>query len=494
VYSAVVPAGPKDANNKFTCLVPSVVNGTYTWGIVASTGDAVTDVVSAGKEADIPVAMLVEDGAQKAATETYVSTMATATGGSIDNIAPAAFISFAAANNVEDGILVNWTVPANHGIVGYYGSSGVYNIPIYGVDSYEVYRRNKGTEEWTLAGTVGPGSLTLIDDVTDGPTAYNYYVKAVDDYTLATPAELVQSSIRSAIATTSLTGDFTGSGDVGPSDFSIFAANYGKLMADDAENWIGNYDLNSDGSVGPSDFSIFAANYGSTLEASKAAVGMPTNDIPFSITGNVDESTSMYFVNVSVDNTESLKGLEFFLSYNNEALEFVESSVNGLVGLNMVKEFEDGIIRVTDWFVGEDFDGTITLGFRSSGLNRDIDFAIVNAMVDDANGLAIATNLAEFTAKALPTVYSLSQNYPNPFNPTTTIDYSIPKSGKVELAIYNIAAQKVRTLVNEKQDASFYKVVWDGRNDNGESVASGMYFYRLVSGNFSKIEKMTLVK
>jgi len=390
--------------------------------------------------------------------------------------------------------MVTWTVPANHGIVGYYGASGVYNIPIYGVDSYEVYRRNMGTADWTLAGTAGNGTLTFIDDVPNSSTAYNYYVKAVDDYTLATPADVVNSNIRSAIATTSLTGDFTGDSAVNVSDFGIFAANYRAVAVGNEENYIWAYDLNADGVVNISDFGIFAANYGSTLEASKAAVGMPTSDIPFSINGNVDESTSMYFVNVSVGNTESLKGLEFFLSYNNEALEFVESSVNGLVGLNMVKEFEDGIIRVTDWFIGEDFEGTITLGFRSSGLNKDIDFEIVNAMVDDVNGLAIATNLAEFTAKALPTVYSLSQNYPNPFNPTTTIDYSIPKSGKVELAIYNIAAQKVRTLVNEKQDASFYKVVWDGRNDNGESVASGMYFYRLVSGKFSKIEKMTLMK
>jgi len=57
-----------------------------------------------------------------------------------------------------------------------------------------------------------------------------------------------------------------------------------------------------------------------------------------------------------------------------------------------------------------------------------------------------------------------------------------------------MAGQKVRTLVNGKQDAAYYNVVWDGRNNAGESVGSGLYFYRLISGNFSKIDKMTLVK
>jgi flagellar hook assembly protein FlgD len=91
-------------------------------------------------------------------------------------------------------------------------------------------------------------------------------------------------------------------------------------------------------------------------------------------------------------------------------------------------------------------------------------------------------------------VYSLSKNYPNPFNPTTTIDYTIPEAGKVNLVIYNTAGQKVRTLVNQTQDAAYYKVVWDGRDDSGMSVASGIYFYRLSADKFSKIEKMTLLK
>ena len=96
----------------------------------------------------------------------------------------------------------------------------------------------------------------------------------------------------------------------------------------------------------------------------------------------------------------------------------------------------------------------------------------------------------------LPDAFALSKNFPNPFNPTTTIQYAIPADGAgyVELVIYNINGQKVRTLVDETKDAGFYSVVWDGRNDTGESVSSGLYLYRIVSGSFIKIEKMTFMK
>jgi len=96
--------------------------------------------------------------------------------------------------------------------------------------------------------------------------------------------------------------------------------------------------------------------------------------------------------------------------------------------------------------------------------------------------------------ESAPAAYALSKNYPNPFNPTTTIEFAIPVAGNVELVIYNINGQKVRTLVNETKDAGFYKTVWDGRNELGESVSSGIYLYRLVSGDFNKIEKMTFIK
>jgi len=89
---------------------------------------------------------------------------------------------------------------------------------------------------------------------------------------------------------------------------------------------------------------------------------------------------------------------------------------------------------------------------------------------------------------------SLSQNYPNPFNPTTTISYSLAQPGNVELAVYNIKGQKVKTLVCEKKEAGQHQVIWDGTNNSHSTVSSGIYFYRLASGKKILNKKMLLLK
>ena len=88
----------------------------------------------------------------------------------------------------------------------------------------------------------------------------------------------------------------------------------------------------------------------------------------------------------------------------------------------------------------------------------------------------------------------LDQNVPNPFNPTTTIRYAIAGENPVNLTIYDVAGRKVRTLVNERQRADVYKIVWDGVNDAGVRAASGVYFYKLVAGKFTQTKKMVLLK
>jgi len=93
-----------------------------------------------------------------------------------------------------------------------------------------------------------------------------------------------------------------------------------------------------------------------------------------------------------------------------------------------------------------------------------------------------------------PIRYFLSQNYPNPFHPFTTISYSIPKKSDVYLNIYNIKGQKVKTLIDEKQEKGFKQIIWDGTDNNKRSVSSGIYFYRLQTEDYSKIRKMILIR
>jgi len=98
-------------------------------------------------------------------------------------------------------------------------------------------------------------------------------------------------------------------------------------------------------------------------------------------------------------------------------------------------------------------------------------------------------------AGELPENYSLIQNYPNPFNPKTTISYELPKSGDINITIYNSTGQLVRTLVNEHKESGYYSIEWNGDDDTGNTVPTGMYIYRMTNGeNVVDTKKMLLVK
>ncbi|MEL6822545.1 MAG: T9SS type A sorting domain-containing protein, partial [Calditrichota bacterium] len=95
----------------------------------------------------------------------------------------------------------------------------------------------------------------------------------------------------------------------------------------------------------------------------------------------------------------------------------------------------------------------------------------------------------EQISTVIPEDYNLEQNYPNPFNPSTTIEYQIQKAGVVEITVYNVAGQKVATLVDGFKNAGSYAVTWDAVN-----LSSGLYFYTLKAENVIETRKMILMK
>jgi hypothetical protein len=92
------------------------------------------------------------------------------------------------------------------------------------------------------------------------------------------------------------------------------------------------------------------------------------------------------------------------------------------------------------------------------------------------------------------TTFTLSQNYPNPFNPATSFKFTLPQASLVKIEIFNIVGQKVKTLLDEEMKAGTYLVEWNGKDERGVDVSSGVYFYRVVAGSFSDIKKMVLLK
>ncbi|KUO59947.1 hypothetical protein APF79_09235 [bacterium BRH_c32] len=101
----------------------------------------------------------------------------------------------------------------------------------------------------------------------------------------------------------------------------------------------------------------------------------------------------------------------------------------------------------------------------------------------------VDAKITDVKEEAIPTEYSLSQNYPNPFNPTTVIEFNMPKSGFVTLKVYDLLGREVSTLVNEIKDAGRHQI-----NLNGAGLASGIYIYKINTGGFTAVKKMTLIK
>jgi hypothetical protein len=132
-----------------------------------------------------------------------------------------------------------------------------------------------------------------------------------------------------------------------------------------------------------------------------------------------------------------------------------------------------------------DIDGRTDIAVAGFGAASDTVFVLYNF----GGGI---TSVAD--RKEVPAEFSLSQNFPNPFNPSTTIHYQLLMNSDVRLTIYNMLGQRVKTLVQARQPAGSYAVQWNGTNDAGAPVATGMYFYRLQVGDFVGTRKLLLMR
>jgi hypothetical protein len=94
----------------------------------------------------------------------------------------------------------------------------------------------------------------------------------------------------------------------------------------------------------------------------------------------------------------------------------------------------------------------------------------------------------------LPTTFALHQNHPNPFNPITTIRYDLPENGPVSIIIYDLMGREIKTLVKQVSAPGRYSVNWNGRNQFGKQIASGMYFYRMETPKFQSVKKLIFLK
>lgn len=120
------------------------------------------------------------------------------------------------------------------------------------------------------------------------------------------------------------------------------------------------------------------------------------------------------------------------------------------------------------------------------------DFEFVDVTIDDKN--TTVTVVENESIHELPVDWQLSQNQPNPFNPETNITYQVPKTSLVKIEVFNLLGQRIKTLVNEEKNPGTYQINWNGLDDQGKSVVSGIYLYRIQSQSFNQMKRMILLR
>ncbi|HPC35626.1 MAG TPA: T9SS type A sorting domain-containing protein [Candidatus Marinimicrobia bacterium] len=131
---------------------------------------------------------------------------------------------------------------------------------------------------------------------------------------------------------------------------------------------------------------------------------------------------------------------------------------------------------------------------RVVNCNQTIKFINDNTTGSPTEPFIITANTSDLINPRVQTKFKLNQNYPNPFNSSTRIKFSLEKESNVNITIYNLTGQKVRTLVDAKLNLGEYQIAWDGRDDWGMPVSSGIYLYRMKTDNYSELRKMILSK
>jgi len=153
---------------------------------------------------------------------------------------------------------------------------------------------------------------------------------------------------------------------------------------------------------------------------------------------------------------------------------------------NMNEQIVDSRGAAFNMYKKQFLSGDISLGGNSGTTDDNMYIVLVQAIGGNSSGDGYST---------LPGHFTLSQNYPNPFNPETTIRYRVHKPGHVKLTVYNILGQCVKVLLDGYiADVSEKRVIWDGTNEHGMPVASGMYFYRIEQGHYAKAFRMILMR
>ncbi|MDP6143205.1 MAG: tandem-95 repeat protein [Candidatus Marinimicrobia bacterium] len=173
----------------------------------------------------------------------------------------------------------------------------------------------------------------------------------------------------------------------------------------------------------------------------------------------------------------------------------ISDELTNLFSISLNRAWED--LNTQEWNMGltnanSDFN-SIVLGHIDVSQVDNPEFIIMYEIIGlDGSVLSRGTKTIHYIH--VPGEFALHQNYPNPFNPVTTINYDLAKDGHISIVVYDLLGREVKTLINEVQNAGYTSIRWDGTDNRGKTLASGMYFYQMYTGDFILVRKMVLLK
>ena len=432
----------------------------------------------------------------------------------IDDIAPLAVPSLSvldAPNDAGSRLLLTWTLSPSDRLLqsivaGVIGPTVA--EPVVGVHGYSIYRKT-GAGEFAMVGQVDAGVTSFVDETALNGVRYTYQVRPFDlDNETVSDIEQTAMAVRNVVVDSdgrSIVGLFGSDNRVGFDDFFILADLFG-LTAEDA-GFDPAFDLAPSAKIDFDDFFVFADNFGRSAAGAGKRVPMLAG-LNADARMYLDAQTGMpsvgeeFVLDVRVADFVAVKGYGLEVQYDASQLEFVRALTDQPLGGSelatpQVLSDEGGVLAlVAHGDVVSDGEVALSLVFRARTDIEDTVIEITDSQTYDSefgfNRLALP---APVQLQTRPETFALVNNYPNPFNPATTIKYALPQATDVELTVYNVIGQPVRTLVAENQSAGRYVVEWDATNDSGHSLSSGMYFYRLqAGGEFLETKKMLLLK
>ena len=433
----------------------------------------------------------------------------------IDNIAPLAVPSLSvldAPNDEGSRIALTWTLsPSDRLLQGIVAAAIGPTViePVVGVHGYSIYRKAGAEDEFAMIAQVDAGVTSFVDETALNGVRYTYQVRSFDlDNETVSDTEQTAMAIRNLVLDSdgrAIFGLFGADNRVGFDDFFILADLFG-LTAEDA-GFDPAFDLAPSAMIDFDDFFVFADNFGRSTAAAGKRVPMLAG-LNADARMYLDARTAMpsmgeeFVLDVRMADFVAVKGYGLQVQYDASQLEFVRALTDQPLGGSelaapQVLSDEAGVLAlVAHGDVVSDGEVGLSLVFRATTEIEDTVIEITDSQTYDSEfGFNRLTLPAPVQFQTRPEAFALANNYPNPFNPATTIKYALPQAADVELTVYNVVGQSVRTLVAEHQSAGRYVVEWDATNGSGHSLSSGMYFYRLeAGGEFLETKKMLLLK